>query len=146
MPQRDDPDGLTPGSVVAEVGRVPRPRAAAAGERLAGVEMLGGPPVLVGAARAHHAVRSVDLVVRRLELVLRVLRLGRGTELVRVQRRNVVVLLEGVAEHLPVAVVVGAERVALGHPVERVAFERADHRPQVLAQRLARARGRGSRR
>ena len=122
---------------LAEVRRVPRPRAPAAGERLGWVEMLGGPVVLVRAARGHHAVRPVELVVRRLELVLGVLSLGRGAELVRVQRRHVVVLLEGVAEHLPVAVVLGAERVALGHPVERIAFERADHRSQVVPQRLA---------
>src|SRR5262245_4826318 len=41
--------------------------------------MLAGPGVLVGPARAHHAVRSLELVVRRLELVLGVLGLGSGT-------------------------------------------------------------------
>ena len=38
------------------------------------------------------------------------------------------------------------ERVPLRHPVERVALERADHRSEVLAQRLWRRLGRGSRR
>src|SRR5215470_1899720 len=45
---------------VAEVRRVPRPRAATARERLGGIEMLGWPGVLVGAAGSHHAVRPVD--------------------------------------------------------------------------------------
>ena len=39
--------------------------------------------------------------------------------------------------------IVGAELVALGHPVERVAVERGDHRAEELAQRLARRRRRG---
>src|SRR5262245_16678750 len=132
-----DPGGVDAREPLAEVRRVPRSRGPAASEGLAGVEMLAGPGVLVRAARAHHAVRPVELVVRGLELVLRVLRLESGAELLGVERRNVVVLLERVTEHLPVAVVLGAERVALGHPLEGIAFEGADHRAQVVPQRLA---------
>src|SRR5262249_301023 len=124
--------------LLAEVRRVPRPRVAATGERLGGVEMLPGPILLVAAAPGVHAVRPVELIGRTPEPVLRVLRLGSGTELVRMERWNVVVLLERVAEHLPVAVVLGAKGVALGHPVEGVAFEGPDHRTQVVPQRLAR--------
>ena len=78
----------------------------------------------------------VELVVGGLEGGLGVLRYG--PELLRVERRHVVVLLEGVDEDLPVAGVLGPEGIALGHQVERVALERADHRPEELPQRLAR--------
>src|SRR5262249_5006823 len=132
-----DARGVDAGELVAEVRRVPGPRVPAAGESLGWIQMLARPAVLVRAARADHTVRAVDLVVRRLELVFRVLRLERGTQLLRVERRDVVVLLERVAEHLPVAVVLGVERVALGHPVEGIAVESADQRAQVAPEPLA---------
>src|SRR5262249_4150540 len=75
---------VDPGEGLAKVGRVPGARIPAARECLAGVEVLGGPRVLVGSTGRDHAMRSVDLVVRRLELVFGILGLGTGAELARV--------------------------------------------------------------
>lgn len=56
------------------------------------------------------------------------------------QRRNVVVLLKGVGEDLPIAVVVSHPAVAFGQLVERVAVQAGDHRAQEVTQALARLR------
>ena len=50
--------------------------------------------------------------------------------------RRVVLLLEGVHEHLPVGGHLGAEAVARGQLVERKVLDRGDHRAEERAQRL----------
>src|SRR5262249_19730514 len=87
-----------------------------------------------GTGRGYQPVRSVDLEVPALESGVR---LPYGSRhLLRMQRRHVIVLLEGVREYLPVAVVVGDEIVTLGHHFERIVVERGDHRAEELAQAL----------
>jgi hypothetical protein len=86
-------------------------------------------------------MRSRELIVQ--SLVARRLHLGeeRARRLLRVQHGRVIELLEGVHEQLPVAADDGAIVEALRHLLERIAFDRGDHRPEELAERLLRLRG-----
>ena len=65
---------------------------------------------------------------------------GMGVEALRplapVDNGRVVLLLEGVHEHLPVGGHLGPEPIARGQLVERIALHRGDHRAEELAQRL----------
>ena len=77
-------------------------------------------------------MRPVDLEVPALERRVGLTHLA--GHLLGVQRRHVVVLLEGVGEDLPVAVVVRDEIVTLRHQFERIVVECGDHRAEELAQ------------
>ena len=88
-----------------------------------------------------NAVRTLDLVVRRL-----VAHLGdHGAEVPRmladVHDRCVVELHEHVGEHLPVGATLDPEVVPVGHLVERVVLDAEEHRAEEVAQRLARLLG-----
>ena len=138
MPHGSTPPGFTPGGQRPEVRAPPTDRPGRCGSRARSGTWTPGSSVHRRApGGADDAVRAVDTGSGR----TRTPRSGWRTaarHLLRVQRGHVVVLLERVGEQLPVAVVVGDEVVALGQPVERVAVERRDHRPEELAQALAR--------
>jgi hypothetical protein len=135
IPHGDTSPGFAPRGEV-EIGALPRAEQPAPGDALDRVHAVGGHQVARDAlpsVRAHHAVRTVDLVVRAVERCRRVGARGRYL-LLRVQDRRVVELLERVEVDLPVAEDLRPVREPLGHLVERVALERRDHRAEELAQ------------
>src|SRR5258708_2374482 len=132
---RLDPTGIQSGRQVS-LGRAPRADQPAAGGPFDRVHELGVHQPATSARRGHDAVWSVDLEMRAFKA--RVGLADRRWHLLRMQRGYVVVLLEGIGEDLPIAVVVSDEIVTLGELFERVVVKSRDHRAEEFAQALAR--------